>query len=130
MKVKRILRFYFCADSLEKTFDGLIMKTALSAAGKSCFPAADRLCRIIEEKGGLASLWRRLDGIISKLPSDVRADLEEYARARCGIGKSGAYDVKRLKRAVMQFRRRAQSLDGFSKGAELVDKYYCLINVV
>lgn len=127
MKIKRILRFYFCAENLESAFDNLIMKIALSSFDKSSFNCADRLCRVIGEKKELAKLWDYLDGIIPNLSEEERAALEEYARLRCGIKRLCADDVKRLRRAVIKFKRRARRLDGFLKGAELVGKYYCLI---
>lgn len=129
MKIKRILRFYYCAEVLERAFDNLIMKIATSSFDKSCFPGADRLCRIIAEKSELSRLWGYLDGIIPSLSEEERASLEEYAKMRCGIKKLGADDVKRLRRAVIKFKRRARRLNNFSKGVELVGKYYCLIHV-
>ena len=129
MKVKRILRFYYCAEGLERAFDNLIMKIATSSFDKSCFQGADRLCRIIEEKSELSRLWEYLDGIIPRLSEEERASLEEYAKLRCGIKKLDADDVKRLRRAVVKFKRRARRLNNFSKGVELVGKYYCLIPV-
>lgn len=129
LKVKKILRFYYCAASLERAFDNLIMKIAASSFDKSCIAGADKLCRIINEKSGLAKLWEYLDGIIEKLPDEERAALEEYACMRCGIKRLGAEDVKRIRRAVIKFKRRARRLGSFSKGAELVAKYYCLIRV-
>ena len=129
MKVKRILRFYYCAEGLERAFDNLIMKIAVSSFDKSCFSGADRLCRIIAEKSELSRLWDYLDGIIPCLSEEERVSLEEYAKMRCGIKKLGADDVKRLRRAVVKFKRRARRLNNFSKGVELVGKYYCLIPV-
>ena len=127
MKVKRILRFYYCVESLESAFDNLIMKIATSSFDKSSLSCADRLCRIIAEKSELARLWDYLDGIIPKLSEEERASLEEYAHLRCGIKRLGADDVKRLRRAVIKFKRRARRLDGFSKSVSLIGKYYCLI---
>ena len=128
MKVKRILRFYYCADSLERAFDNLILKIASSFDG-SGFDCADRLCRIIGEKSELAALWDYLDGIISRLPEDDNAALGEYARLRCGIKRLAPDEIKRLRRAVIKFKRRARRLDGFKRGTELVGKYYCLTSV-
>ncbi len=103
------------------------MKIATSSFDKSCFPCADRLCRIIGEKSELSRLWDYLDGIIPYFSEEERASLEEYAKMRCGIKRLGADDVKRLRRAVVKFKRRARRLNYFSKGVELVGKYYCLI---
>ena len=127
MKVKRILRFYYCAESLERAFDNLIMKIATSSFDKSSLNCADRLCRIIDEKNELSKLWGYLDGVIPKLSEEERASLEEYARLRCGIKRLGADDVKRIRRAVVKFMRHARRLEDFSRGAQLVYKYYCLL---
>ena len=129
LKMKRILRFYYCAEGLERTFENLILKIALSSYEKSCYCDADRLCRIIEEKTELNKLWNYLDGIIPALSQEERASLEEYAKMRCGIKRLGAEGVKRIRRAVVKFGRRARRLGDFAKGAELVGKYYCLMYV-
>lgn len=129
LKVKKLLRFYYCAEGLERAFDNLILKIAISSYDKGCFSGADRLCRIIDEKSELSKLWNYLDGIIPNLSEEEKASLEEYAKMRCGIKRLGADDIKRLRRAVIKFRRRARRLDGFSRGVELVGKYYCLIPV-
>ena len=128
MKVKRILRFYYCADSLERAFDNLILKIASSYDG-SGFDCADRLCRIIDEKSELAALWDYLDGVISRLPEDDGAALEEYARLRCGIKRLNSEQIKRLRLAVIKFKRRARRLEWFKRGVELAGKYYCLTSV-
>ena len=128
MKVKRILRFYYCAENLERAFDNLIFKIASSSFDKSSFDCADRLCRIIDEKSELAKLWSYLDGIIHVLSEEERLSLEEYAKMRCGIKRLGADDIKRLRRAVVKFRRHAHRLEGFSRGLNLVYKYYCLMS--
>ena len=128
MKVKRILRFYYCAESLERAFDNLIFKIASSSFDKSSFDCADRLCRIIDEKSELAKLWSYLDGIIPALSEEERSSLEEYAKLRCGIKRLAAEDIKRLRRAVVKFRRHARRLECFYKGLRLVYKYYCLMS--
>ncbi|MDE6868145.1 MAG: hypothetical protein K2J83_03260 [Clostridia bacterium] len=127
MKVKRLLRFYYCAEGLERAFENLILKIALSSYGKSCFYNADRLCRIIDEKSELNKLWNYLDGIIPALSQEERTSLKEYAEMRCGIKRLCGEDFKRIRRAVVKFKRRARRLDGFTRGAELVGKYYCLL---
>lgn len=128
MKVKRVLRFYFSAESLERAFDNLIIKyacnSAYSYAGYSC---ADAICKIIGEKKELSTLWGYLDGVIGGLSETERLSLETYAAMRCGIKKLCDDKRKEIKRAAMKFTRRARRLASFENALGLVGKYYCLL---
>ena len=109
MNVKRILRFYFYADTLEKVFDGIIFHSALSSAyiaeSELC---AERICGLIGEKQERSALYR-------------------YASLRCGIKKLSDEERKAIKRAAVKFTRRARRIESFSEALRLVGKYYSLI---
>ena len=126
MKVKNVLRFYYCADSLERTFDRLILKQAYSSAGRSCEECAEKICTLISEKSELSALWAYINEIISHLSAEVQSALERYARLRCGIKRLTAEETRALKRAVMAFTRRARRLESFESGLAIVGKYYCV----
>ena len=129
MKVKRVLRFYFSAESLERAFDKLILSNACSSAlvrgGYSC---AEEICNLVGEKQELSKLWGYLDGVMGGLSETERLSLENYAGMRCGIKKLCEMKQKEIKRAAMKFTRRARRLESFDKALNLVGKYYCLIH--
>ena len=118
VKTKKILRFYFSADSLDSAFDNLIMRIACGADGD-----AERLCGVIGERILLAELWAYLDGILSPFTSSERAALCEYA-SRGAASEGTRRDAKS---AVNKFTRRARRLGGFHEGIAVLDRYYCLI---
>ena len=126
LKIKRILRFYFSADSLERTLDGLIMKCALNLTG-SCAVAAEKICALIGEKSELSRLWNYVDGIINGFTEDERLSLKTYALMRCGIKTQPPEIYRGIKRAAVKLTRRARRLDAFPDGLRLVNDYYCIL---
>ena len=124
MKPKKILRFYFGADSLERAFDNLIYGKALNFEGDA-LETAERLCAIIGEKIRLKELWNYLDGVISTLPEEDRQALISYSARRDEPLSDGEW--KAAKRAVIKFTRRARRLEEYTDGFTILKKYYCLI---
>lgn len=123
---KKILRFYFGADSLESAFDNLINAKAL-ALESDTFETADRLCGIIGDKIALEGLWAYLDGIISALSKAERDVLLRYsARRNAPKDKNERRDANRV---IIKFTRRARRLGEFEEAITLIKKYYCLIAV-
>lgn len=129
MKTKRILRFYFYADSLNRAFDNIIYKRACSSAGgaREGGEIAEGICGLIAEKCELGELWEYLDRGAAALTGEELAALESYARLRCGIKRLGEEERKRIRRAAVKFTRRLRGISRFSAALALVDKYYCLI---
>lgn len=128
MKVKRVLRFYFSADGLEKAFDNLIMSNACkSAQPYSGERYVEKICALIEEKGELNELWRYLDGVISGIAAEDRCALESYALMRFGIKRLDEEKRREIKRAAMKFTRRARRLESFDKALRIINKYYSLL---
>ena len=126
MKPKKILRFYFGADSLERAFDNLITSKAFDF-GADTLETADRLCAVIGEKMMLERLWAYLDDILSAFSEEDRVSLLNYASKR-GIPHDDA-ERKAIKRAVIKFTRRARRLSEFSGSISVLKKYYCLIKI-
>ena len=129
LKVKRLLKFYFCVDSLERAINGMIAAKAAASwvsagGGMSC---AEDILKYTQEKDELSALWNYLDGVICSLKKDEAAILENYALMRCGIARLCDERRKEIKRAAMKFRRRAHRLLDFSGALALVGKYYCLL---
>ena len=123
VKPKKILRFYFGADSLERAFDNLILTKAFDF-GADTLETAERMCAVIGEKMRLERLWSYLDGILSVFSEDDRLSLLKYAT------KAAPFDDdenRAIKRAVIKFTRHARRLSEFSDDIAVLKKYYCLI---
>ena len=124
MKLKKILRFYFGADSLERAFDNLIKAKALNTESDA-LETADMLCSIIGEKIRLERLWAYIDGIILTFSDAERSVLLKYC-----VMTPYDYDVRReTKRVTIKFTRRAKRLKDFADDISILNKYYCLIKV-
>lgn len=129
LKIKRVLRFYFSADSLERALNNLIIKGAYSSAYSSeCEKYAEKICDLIGEKQSLSRLWEYLDKIMNGLSVDERGVLKSYARMRCGIKKLCGERRREIKRAAVKFTRRARRLESFTEALGLVGKYYCILS--
>ena len=128
MKVKRILRFYFCADSLERAFDNLIINNAYkSVQPYSGELYAEKICALLEEKKALSWLWYYLDGVIGGITEEERGALESYAKMRFGIKNLDDEKRREIKRAAIKFKRRARRIESFNEALQLINKYYALI---
>ena len=122
---KKILRFYFGADSLERAFDNLII-TKASDFGADTLETAERLCAVIGEKMRLEKLWSYLDSVLSGFSEEDRIALLNYASARSALDGD---KNRAAKRAVIKFTRHARRLSEFADDISILKKYYCLIKV-
>ena len=121
---KKILRFYFGADSLERAFDNLILSKAFNFYADT-LETAERLCDVIGEKMKLERLWAYLDGIISTFSETERGVLASYStRLRPPINGEERREVNRT---VIKFVRRAKRLGEFEDNISVMKKYFCLI---
>ena len=129
MKSKRILRFYFKADELERALDNLIFMCACRSAdcSKSADYYAKKILKLVAAKGELSGLWRYLDGVVSALKEGERETLKEYSLMRCGIARLDEPRRREIKSAVVKFVRHARALERFEEGLRLVGEFYCLI---
>ena len=121
MQTKKILRFYFSADSLEKAFDNLIINKACAPYSDS-LETAEAICSVIGDKIQLERLWTYLDGVLSTFTKEEREILSDYS-AQC-VRQN---DYKAVKRAVIKFTRRARRLEEFGGDILVLNKYFCLI---
>ena len=129
LKIKRVLRFYFSADSLERAFNNIIIKSALSSARSTEGGLyADKICNLIGEKQELSQLWGYVDGVLKSFSESECAVLEEYANMRTGIKELCEEKRRNIRRIAVKFVRRARRLESFDTALGLVGKYYCLIN--
>ena len=125
LKVKKLLRFYYSADGLEKLIDGKIMKCAFGYS--SCIDGAERICALIEEKSELARLWNYLDGLIKEFSEEDKSSLKRYALMRCGLKTQPPDTYKGIKRAAVKLVRHARRLYDYGRAIELVNYYYCVL---
>lgn len=127
MKVKRLLKFYFCADGLNGALDNIILRFAVRSGEVcgSCEVYAEKIEKVISEKEQLGRLWAFLNGAFEKLGErDIRT-LKEYALSRKPLSEIGKTEVKR---AVTKFSRRVKAgIDRFSASVGIVNEYYCLL---
>ena len=129
MNLKRYLKFYFGADSLNRALDDRIYAMAIRSA--DCVMggegAVDVILRLISVKDELSALWASLDGVMSGLEERDRRALERYAGLRCGIRTLGDGDRKELHRAAVKFTRRCVQLkDKLERGRGIVAAYCAL----
>lgn len=129
MKSKRLLRFYFNADSLENALDRLIMRYAYKSADGAADGQfyAERILAVIAAKDRLAELWAYLDVVIPALGVENCKALQRYADMRTGINRLSVEERREIKRAVIKLVRHARIIDRFADGIRLVNEYYCLM---
>lgn len=128
MNSKRLLRFYFKADDLDRTIDNLIFRVAVKSV--DCDRGGDfyveRILALTEAKDKLSELWHYLDGVIGGLKEE-RGTLEGYALMRTGIRRLADERQREIRRALIKFVRHARAVDRFEEGIRLVNGYYCLL---
>ena len=128
MKIKRLLRFYFGAGSLDRALNNIIMRTAV-AAGQDiyggCELYAERMLAIISAKEQLSKLWFRLNGVICQMTVNDAATLKAYAAMRTG---ARGEQKREIHRAVVKFSRRAFNiLSGDGAAYKILCAYYALV---
>lgn len=124
MKTKKILRFYFGADSLERVLDNLIISKACDFSGNT-LETAERLCEVIGDKIRLERLWGYLDGVLSSFSKDERGALRLYSsRREVPLNES---ERRSANRVLIKFTRHARRIDDFTDGVEVLNRYYCLL---
>ncbi len=129
MKSKRVLRFYFNAEALDRALNNLIMRYACLSAGAEGGGEyyAGKILKIIEAKDALSGFWGYLDGVIKSLPAADAGALQFYARLRTGIMGLPPGTVKCIKRALIKFLRRARFCGRFAAEEALINRFYCLL---
>lgn len=129
MKVKRLLKFYFCAEELNSALDDIIMrKAAGSAMGACAEECADDILKIISAKQELNRLWNYLDKIFAGLGREDIIRLERYAMMRCGLKMLGSEERKGIHSSLMKFSRRNLNFGSrFDVAMKVLGAYYCLI---
>ncbi len=128
IKSKKILRFYFNADGLERTLDKFILAAACRSAGTyAAEECANGIIELIAAKDKLAELWERVDGIIGGLSAGERQTLESYAFLRCGIRRLEEARQREIRRAVIKFTRHARGIERYADALKLVGEYYCFL---
>ncbi len=103
MNYKQLLKFYFCADSLNAALDDVALRYALKSADcfKDCEYYAARICDVIGAKQSLAQLYAFLDGALSSVTAEDRRALLAYCLsdrrrgARAALTAGGGVDVNR-----------------------------------
>ena len=83
MKLKRALKFYFCAEEALARLDRLILAKALSCDGtRSAAYCAGVVAALIEKKGQVCAFYAFIDSAMYGLGEGERECLKKYACAR------------------------------------------------
>ena len=129
MKVKRLLRFYFCADELNSALDNIIMRRAVSSGlGARAEESMDGIIQIIAAKSELAELWNYLDKVFSTLGTEDVIRLHRYAVMRTGLRSLAEAEKRGIHSSLMKFSRRNVNLGSRFDGAiKVLGAYYCLM---
>lgn len=127
MECKKLLRFYYNAENLNKALDNLILAGACRQdflrGAQAC---AEKILDIIYAKERLGELWAYLDGVIGKICGRGREVLSFYGTTRAGL-MSMPDDVRReIKRYAARFTRRLRNLNGYGEALRLLKAYYAL----
>ncbi|MCD8372640.1 MAG: hypothetical protein LUD27_05000 [Clostridia bacterium] len=119
MKTKKLLKFYFSAEKVEKALDRLILKRAAEIDFyRTAEYTAERVTEAIDKKRTLCSLYAFLDGVMSKFSDEEREALKSYA-----FGGKAAGD-KLTHTLAVRFTRMAQRGVGrLGGGLEVVNEY-------
>ena len=131
VKLKRVLRFYFSAGSLNDALDGIITRLAATSwqdiyGGEHTF---DRVNRIIAVKEELKSFWARLNGVMEKLPQKDVIALKLYSSLRTGVTALAEGERRQIHSALVKFRRKVGNvISSGGKGYECICAYYALLS--
>lgn len=129
MKCKKLLRFYFSAESVNRTLNNLITAAGCSSgnAAEDGLYYAEKLLGLIEVKRELSLLWRYLDGVMDGLKESERQILKRYGALRCGIAKLDEAERRGIRRAAVKFMRHCRGLGRFAAAVGFVGEYYELM---
>jgi hypothetical protein len=122
---KRILRFYFAADRLNRALNNCIDIVALDYGCEES--GMEKILALIEKKSELTKLWNFLDKHLVGFSDEEVEALRHYAFLRYGIGREDEEWRKLFFRTAARFMRRIQGLNRFEKALNIVDEYYCLL---
>lgn len=129
MESKRLLRFYFSVDRLDKALNNLITQKAISSAvhGSNGAEIGQEMCVLIQAKKELSELWNYLDSILKAFSEDEIKSLHLYGTTKLGIKQLPLEAQRHIKKSVVKFTRRARNLDRYESGVRLVNRYYGLL---
>ncbi len=129
MTSKKILKFYFRAEELNRAVDRLIVRTACASAGGGYGGEhyAERIIALIGAKKKLGCLWAYLNGVMSSFGEEDKLILRGYALGSRGYSGLVREEANAIRRVVVRFMRRAKYLSRHGEGVELIDKYYAFL---
>jgi hypothetical protein len=129
LNLKKVLRFYFCADDLNYAIDNLIEHIAVSSGKSDKSPVifSERIIDLVESKKCLSVLWGYLDLVIKKFDEQDIKLLTFYSHLRCGVTNLDDEKRKNIHRAVVKFSRKVPDiLKRFEEQISLIEFYYAL----
>ena len=120
MKLKRALKFYFCAEEALARLDRLILAKALCCDGtRGAEYCADAVAALIEKKGQVCAFYAFIDGAMYGLDEGERECLKRYAcnREREGLPQDVRREAHRL--SVLLVRRMRGRAARYAEGAKI-----------
>lgn len=127
--LKKILRFYYSAESLNERLDSLISATASLSwkSGGTALADFSRVEKLVEVKGELSEFYARLCGVMSGMSESDLRTLKSYSSMRTGTGKLSAEAKSEIHRAAVKFARRASGvISSCPQAIKCVKAYYAL----
>ena len=119
MKLKRALKFYFCAEEALARLDRLILAKALSCNDtRGAEYYADVVASLIEKKAKVCAFYAFIDGAMYGLSEEEREYLKKYAesRSREALPQEIRREVHRL--SVLLVRRMRGRSARYAEGAK------------
>jgi len=133
VKVKRLLRFYFAADKMNKALDSELFRIAQRSAGDMYCQGEkyfEEAARVIGVKEELSALYARINDVMSRMSAEDIASLKRYAFFRGRLAGLPCAEQAELRRAKVKFLRHAARAIGGALGAyKYVNEYYFALNL-
>lgn len=123
MKLKRALKFYFCAEEVLARLDRLILFKALNCdSTRGAEYCAEAVAALIEKKGQVCAFYAFIDGAMYGLDEGERDFLRRYACSR----QSSALPQEVLREAhrlsVLLVRRMRGRAARYAEGAKIASE--------
>lgn len=116
MKLKRALKFYFCAEEALARLDRLILARAISSdCTRGADYCAEAVAVLIEKKGQVCAFYAFIDAAMYGLDEGERECLKRYACSREAMPAQERREAHRL--SVLLVRRMRGKAASYAEGA-------------
>lgn len=117
MNVKKVLRFYFCAESAQEEMDRLIAYRALRIDfARGAEECVAEVAELVARKGEMCGFYRHVHAALSRFSRRELCVLKDYAFGRRAADAERRREIHRL--AVAFSRRIRGCLEKFARGVD------------